>query len=101
MFAHVTIETGREPGAIVVPREAVQHDAQGAYVMVVNRSDLAHRRRVFLGQSAVSVLQITSGLYPGEQVITLTPRPLKDGERVQVGRLAEASAARPSPVRSY
>ncbi len=69
MFAHVTIVTGREPGAIVVPREAVQHDARGDFVMVINRANLAHRRRVFLGQSAVSVIQITSGVYPGEEVV--------------------------------
>jgi HlyD family secretion protein len=84
-FAHVRIETGTVRGALVVPREAVQHDKAGSYVMVIDDQSVARRRPVTLGTSGVDVIAVTSGLQPGEKVVTLTAYPLKDGQAVSVG----------------
>ena len=102
MFAHVIIETGHVSGATVVPREAVLHDAQGDYVMVVDRGGVARRRPVSVGQSAVAVVQITSGVQPGERVVTLSPTPLRDGQRVRLAAIGSpAPAGGPGASRSY
>lgn len=84
-FAHVKIETSIVRGALVVPREAVQHDHAGSYVMVIDDQSIARRRPVTLGTAAVDVIAITSGLRPGEKVVTLTAYPLKDGQAVTTG----------------
>ncbi len=84
-FAHVLIETGKVRDAVVVPREAVQVDKAGSYVMVIDDKDVATRRSVSLGASSSDVIAIASGLRPGEKVITLTAFPLKDGQAVSVG----------------
>jgi RND family efflux transporter MFP subunit len=84
-FAHVKIETGIVRGALVVPREAVQHDRAGSYVMVIDDQSVARKRPVTLGTSAVAVIAITGGLRPGEKVVTLTAYPLKDGQAVSTG----------------
>jgi multidrug efflux pump subunit AcrA (membrane-fusion protein) len=81
-YAHVQIETDTVRGALVVPREAVQHDTQGSHVMVIDDANVVHRRPVTLGTSTVAVIAVTSGLRPGERVVTLTAYPLKDGQTV-------------------
>jgi multidrug efflux pump subunit AcrA (membrane-fusion protein) len=84
-YAHLQIETDAVRGVLVVPREAVQHDKQGSYVMVLDDGNVVHRRPVTLGTSAVDVIAVTSGLRPGERVVTLTAYPLKDGQTVSTG----------------
>jgi len=90
-YARVRIETSRVRAATVVPREAVEQDRGGAYVMVVDDSGKAARRDVTLGTQGVEVVAITSGLRPGEKVITMSAFALKDGQPVSV---AGSKAAR-------
>jgi multidrug efflux pump subunit AcrA (membrane-fusion protein) len=89
-FAHVQIQTDTVRGAVVVPREAVQRDKAGSYVMVIDDQSVARRRPVTLGTAAVDVLAITDGIQPGEKVITLTAYPLKDGQAVNTGEKTTA-----------
>jgi multidrug efflux pump subunit AcrA (membrane-fusion protein) len=84
-FAHVVIQTERELGALVVPREAVRQSKEGSFVMVVDAADIVHRRPVTLGTQGVAVIAITEGLKPGEKVVTLSTYPLRDGQMVRVG----------------
>jgi RND family efflux transporter MFP subunit len=85
MFAHVVFDTTRLPHLIVVPREAVQRDEHGDYVMVADEG-VAKRRAVTLGPASVSVIAISRGVRPGETVVTLSTIPLKDGQRVAVSK---------------
>lgn len=98
-FAHVAIETDRVRDAIVVPREAVQHDRDGSFVMVVNNLNVARRRAVTSGVSGTDVIAIAEGLHPGEKVVTLSAYPLKDGQSVALdgGRRTTAPAGRSRP----
>lgn len=84
-FAHVQIQTDVVRGATVVPREAVQRDGAGSYVMVIDDQSVARRRPVTVGASAADVIAITAGLRPGEKVVILTAYPLKDGQAVSTG----------------
>jgi membrane fusion protein (multidrug efflux system) len=84
-FAHVSLQTEVVHDALVVPREAVQHDRDGDYVLVIDDQSVVQHRPVTLGVQSVAVIAITSGLRPGEKVVTLTAYPLKDGQAVSTG----------------
>jgi len=52
---------------------------------VVDDDGKAARRGVTLGAQGIEVVAITSGLRPGEQVITMSAFALKDGQPVSTG----------------
>jgi len=94
-YARVRIETSRVRAATVVPREAVEQDREGAYVMVVDDSGKAVRRDVTLGAQGIEVMAIASGLRPGEKVITMSAFALKDGQPVSVAGSRAGGRGRP------
>ena len=56
--------------APVVPQEAILSDSGGDFVYVIDETDVARRRDVSLGAEIGSSREITSGLTPGERIIT-------------------------------
>jgi len=85
MYARVAIETDRVKNAIVVPREAVQRDKDGAFVMVVDAANKASRRAVSVGAQDAKGIAIESGVRPGEKVVTMSASPVRDGQVVRTG----------------
>jgi HlyD family secretion protein len=67
--------------ALVIPKEALRHDAGGDYVFTL-RGDTVERRPVKTGISTVNQLQIASGLAEGDTVVLPTDIPLTAGTRV-------------------
>jgi membrane fusion protein (multidrug efflux system) len=55
---------------LAVPAQAVQRDIQGAFLLVVGADGVAEQRRVTVARSAQGFAVISSGLEPGERVIT-------------------------------
>lgn len=85
MFARVTLVTQRVPGALVVPREAVQRGkAGGSTVVVVDPKGVAERRNVETGAEDATGIQIREGVRQNELVVILTSSPIKDGQKVRV-----------------
>ncbi len=84
-YAHVSFETNRVREAVVVPREAVQRGKAGAQVVVVGKDSAAHPRPVSLGAEGTDVIAVTSGLSPGEKVVTMSGLPLREGQKVSLG----------------
>ena len=74
------------PAATVAPATAIFQDAGTStyYVFVAGADGRAHRRRVTLGVRTPQRVQVTSGLRPGELVITSGGYALSDGLKVQV-----------------
>ena len=69
MFARISIPTSNSRKATVVPVAAVQQ-VDGASVVFVRQSDDRFQRRdVEVGGTAGDVVEIVSGLKPGEQVV--------------------------------
>ena len=68
----------------VLPQTAVMTDSAGSYVFVVNRKNIAVRRRVVLGGVIASGVVIAKGLTGRERVVTLAGGFLQSGEPVQV-----------------
>ena len=75
------IRTSVVENALVIPREALRHDAAGDYVLTV-KDDVVERRRVKSGVSSVSFVHVASGLAENDPVALPTETPLKPGDRV-------------------
>lgn len=85
MFGRVFIETDRVRDAIVVPREAVQHDSFGSYVTIVDSSGKARRQLVTTGADDTRFVAIEQGVRPGDRVVTMSTFPVRDGQVVRLG----------------
>ena len=75
------IRTAVVENALVIPREAVRHDAGGDFVLAL-RDNVLDRRAVKTGASSVSAIEIASGLTEGESVAMPSSSPLKPGDRI-------------------
>ena len=75
------IRTAVVENALVLPREALRHDAGGDYVLALS-GDTVERKNVKTGASSVSLVQITSGLSDSDTVALPTETPLKPGDHV-------------------
>ncbi|MHB1462243.1 MAG: efflux RND transporter periplasmic adaptor subunit [Armatimonadota bacterium] len=85
MFARVQFEIGRVRSAVVVPREAVQTDREGSFVMTVDKQNTAKRINVIPQGSDDSYVNIGSALKPGSSVVIMSASTLKDGQQVRSG----------------
>jgi membrane fusion protein (multidrug efflux system) len=82
MFARVSVVTERAPHVVTVPREAIEQDATGSYVIVAGDDGKAHFRRVTTGLAQAEFIAIASGLTAGEKIVTMSTTPLKDGQAI-------------------
>ena len=83
MFAHVSFEIGRVRGAVVVPREAVQTDKKGSFVMTIDKDNKAKRITVVPQGSDDRFINIGSVLKPGSNVVIMSASTLKDGQQIR------------------
>jgi HlyD family secretion protein len=75
------IRTGIADDALVIPKEALRHDAQGDYVLALN-GDILERRAVKKGISSVTQVQILTGLAENDAIALPGDLPMKAGDRV-------------------
>ncbi len=69
-FVNVTLTLTVQPGAVVVPTQAVQTGQQGQYVLVVKADNSAETRNIVLDRVVEGQAVVRQGLAPGEVVIT-------------------------------
>jgi len=67
-FVSATISVPRNEPVTVIPGSALLRTAEGTYVYAVN-GDAYYRTRVTVGGSADGKIEITDGLYAGDQVV--------------------------------
>ncbi len=81
----VSVITRYEPNALVIPQDALFEDAsdRSDYVFMVDQRNIAHRTTVIPGIREDAVVQIVSGLAPGDIVVTSGGYALSDGLKVQ------------------
>jgi membrane fusion protein (multidrug efflux system) len=82
MFVEVTIVAARREGVPVVPREAVT-ERGGSKVVFVLDGQRVSRRDVVLGLGDDEIVEIKSGLEPGERIVVRGLETLTDGTRVR------------------
>ena len=66
------IITGELEGALLVPQQAVHHDAESTYVYVVN-DGVPNRRDVEIGHRSPTLIEIVGGLSEGEAISLVKP----------------------------
>jgi multidrug efflux system membrane fusion protein len=94
-FVKVTVTTGVEANALVVPSQAVQTGQDGPYVYVVKDDMTVEPRQVKPGASAEGVVAIAKGLAAGERVVTDGQLRLFPGAKVELK--TNAPGAPPGP----
>ena len=75
------IRTAVVENAMVIPKEALRHDAQGDYVLAL-KGGAVERRAVKQGASSITLVQILEGLGDADAAALPSETPLKDGDRV-------------------
>jgi membrane fusion protein (multidrug efflux system) len=82
-FARVEIVLDRIPDALVVPSEAIIPQLSGKKVLVC-RNGVAESRAITTGTRTDREVQVTSGLSPGDTLLTSGLLLLRDGMNVKV-----------------
>ena len=98
-FAEVTLAGERREHALVVPESAIQASEQG-FVTYVVEGGAARVRPIQLGlRTGTGIVEILSGLKPGETVVTQGSDRLDDGIPVEVltGEEPRAAGAKVAP----
>ena len=87
MVATVRIQNYGHQNATVLPVDLIQHDEQNAYVLVVGRTGgkaVAQKRVIKTGQAYNGKQEVTSGLKPGDEVISAGYQNLNEGQLLAV-----------------
>ena len=93
---HIAVNASTIPDALVVPIAALVQDANGGtHVMAVGADNIAHTRRVKVGDQADGQVQILSGINAGEQVVTVGSFAMDDGTHVKVVPAGDGAATAP------
>ena len=83
MFADVTFHTDVSENTVVAPTEAVISSGGSQYVFIVE-NNTAKQVQVTTGLTGNGVTEITSGLEPGMQLVTVGQAYLTDGTAVRI-----------------
>ncbi|MGI4833826.1 MAG: efflux RND transporter periplasmic adaptor subunit [Janthinobacterium lividum] len=87
MVATVRIQNYGHQNATVLPVDLIQHDEENAYVLVVGRTGgkaVAQKRVIKTGQAYNGKQEITSGLKPGDEVISAGYQNLNEGQTLKI-----------------
>jgi membrane fusion protein (multidrug efflux system) len=101
-FAHITVELGQVPQALLIPTEALIPDIQGQKVLLI-RNGKAASARVQTGIRTNTEVELIGGVQPGDTVIVTGLLQVRDGMSVKAapavagtGALAPDSTAAPA-----
>jgi len=83
-FVNVRLLARTDRDAITVPAAAVQRGPTGPYLYIVDEGNKAERRALTLGYQGEQSIVVTSGVRPGERVVTEGAQRLADGKEVAV-----------------
>jgi multidrug efflux system membrane fusion protein len=102
-FVNVVMTLTTQPGAVVVPAKAVQDGQQGPYLFVVDKEMKAEPRSVTVARTVGNESVVTSGVQPGEVVVTDGQIRLIPGAKVEFknnppGQGQNAEAKKPADV---
>lgn len=81
MFSNIIIRTGRQAEVLSVPQSALGSNRGVAYVFVLE-GDRVRRQPVEIGSVIGGMVEIRSGLQPGQMVATTNVNQLKDQDQV-------------------
>jgi membrane fusion protein (multidrug efflux system) len=82
-FAEVTVQTGINPKALVVP-ECALFSQEGKFFAFVVQDGVAHRKEVETGHRFDGKVEILKGIQRGDQVVTTGHEQLSEGTKVRI-----------------
>jgi multidrug efflux system membrane fusion protein len=94
LYVNVVLKLSQENDAIVVPTAAILPSQNGTIIYVVKADRTAEARSVATGRAVEDETVITSGVKPGETIVTDGQSLLVDGSRVQIKN--DSGTAEPS-----
>jgi len=102
LFARIKMKVETHENAVLVPAEAVLVNAKGDRVAFVVQEGKAAARKVATGIEAGRLIEIISGVKPGDQIVVAGNEKLKDGTALKLlekkdGPDDKADAAKPAP----
>jgi multidrug efflux system membrane fusion protein len=95
-FANVSLQLRNDPHAIVIPTAALQNGQQGQYVFVVKGDKSVELRNVAVDRTNDKESVISSGLQPGETVVTDGQSRLTPGAKVNLADKPTSASQQPS-----
>jgi membrane fusion protein, multidrug efflux system len=84
LFVNVVVRLSTQPGAILVPSQAIQTGQEGQFVFVVQPEMTVEVRPVEVGRTLDGEVIVMKGLKPGERVVTDGQLRLVPGAKVQI-----------------
>ncbi|MGH7211426.1 MAG: efflux RND transporter periplasmic adaptor subunit [Acetobacteraceae bacterium] len=92
-FVRVRVQASIAHDAVTVPPAAVQRGPNGDYVYIVKPDDTVIRQVVVVGHQDADAAILTSGVQPGQEVVTDGASRLSDGKKVTIA----PAAGQPAP----
>ena len=90
---HVAIVAATLDGVTLIPAAAVfPSDEGGTVVKTVDDKDVAHEKKVVIGVKEEDLVQVVTGVAPGERVVTVGGLGLEDKAKVRVMKPGENAA---------
>jgi membrane fusion protein, multidrug efflux system len=83
-FVNADVLVNQEQGVITVPTDAIQIGPDGPFTYVVRQDSTVEARALKLGERSGSVTVVSSGLDPGDRVVTSNQFRLQPGARVNI-----------------
>jgi membrane fusion protein, multidrug efflux system len=101
-FVTVRLQTDVLPDVVTVPPSVLQRGPRGFYLFTVNPDNTVRRRDVTIGYQDEQLAVVTSGLKPGETVVTDGASRLSDNSHVNAreqdeARVHDDASARATP----
>ncbi len=98
MFVTAVFEQAVQPGAYLIPQEALQRDFNGsAFVYVVGPDNQAQRKKVVAANTRGTNWVVTEGLVPGDKVITQGLANVKQNAKLKPVPASAAQKVAPRP----
>ncbi len=81
-FVNIRLLVENKYGVTLAPSSAIQRNTQGAYVWLVNPDKTVNVRPVTTGTTEGEITEISAGLKPGDEIVTVGVDKLQDGSKV-------------------
>jgi RND family efflux transporter MFP subunit len=94
----VSVPTGADRAAVVVPRDAIVIRQTQSYVMRVAHNGTVERREVDSGSAVDDMVEIRSGVAVGDRLVVRGAERLEHGQAVTVAQPRSAAANEHDPV---